>query len=209
MYNVGCPPAYEQYEFSKTTPDSGQVSPISFHGPSAPFNTASRGFARAHLATPDSELSRRPLLWTQPVELEVLQGSHNHASRSGKEQANHLRHSCRKWYNTLQDWRGEILTWVLATVSLFLILSLFARFHGRFVTDWKSRISINTIVSVLSQAAVSALLFMLAGCVGQMKWIWFEHEKCLEDVEAFDRASRGPEGSMRFLISRRRFWYAD
>lgn len=103
---------------------------------------------------------------------------------------------CRTW---------ELLTWLLGTAFVLIIIALLASFHGKPISHWKSSISINTIVSVLSQAAVSALLFSVSGCIGQMKWIWYQNSRRLDDLHYFDLASRGPEGSLRFLTNRHRF----
>jgi hypothetical protein len=104
----------------------------------------------------------------------------------------------------LQEWLWELLAWALGTVAISAIIVLLALFKGRLVRDWHSRISINTIVSVLSQAAVSTLLVSVSTCLGQMKLIWYQKKNWLNDSDAFDRASRGAYGSLLFLLRPRR-----
>ncbi len=101
------------------------------------------------------------------------------------------------------QWYWELLTWLLGTVSLALIIGLLASYNQRPVNQWRSSIGLNTIVAVLSQAIVTALLVPVSSCVGQMKWIWYRRSHCLADMDSFDRASRGPQGSLAFLWSLR------
>jgi hypothetical protein len=97
------------------------------------------------------------------------------------------------------EWKWELFTWALGTVALASIIVLLAIFANKPLEKWKSKLSINTMVSALSQVAQSALAVPLASCVGQLKWIWLREHRQAADLERFDDASRGPEGSVRFL----------
>ncbi|KAF2792355.1 hypothetical protein K505DRAFT_210984, partial [Melanomma pulvis-pyrius CBS 109.77] len=46
-----------------------------------------------------------------------------------------------------------------------------------------------------------ALLVPVASCIGQLKWLWFKAKpRKTTDLERFDMASRGPEGSLKLLF---------
>ena len=56
------------------------------------------------------------------------------------------------------------------------------------------------IVAALAQVPQSALLVPAAASIAQLKWRWiFTGNRQATDVEMFDLAGRGPDGSMRFL----------
>lgn len=110
------------------------------------------------------------------------------------------------WRFLFRYWILEFSTWVLATVALIAIVCLLARFDDKPIGEWHSAISINTFVSILAQAAVSALLLPISTSISQTKWIWLKDQGRLVDLESFDLASRGPEGSVRFLFNRHRLW---
>jgi hypothetical protein len=112
--------------------------------------------------------------------------------------------SSRKWRRGIRDWTWELVAWVLATLSIAAVMLLLIFFDGELVSAWESRIGINTMVAVLSQAAVSALLVPITASISQLKWIWYQDRRDLSDLEAFDHASRGPQGSLRFLFRRHR-----
>lgn len=103
-----------------------------------------------------------------------------------------------------REWFMELAGWTVATASLVVIVGLLGHFHNRNMRDWTSWISINAMVSVLSQAAMSALLVPVSSCISQNAWLWFKEEHRLSDLDFFDLASRGPQGSARFLYDRKR-----
>ena len=110
----------------------------------------------------------------------------------------------KRWMKKPGGWFWELVTWLFGTFSILAIVLVLGLFNDKTVEQWKSSIRINTIVSVLSQVAVSALMVSVSACVGQMKWVWYQAERSLIDLDRFDFASRGPQGSAMFLCSKRR-----
>ena len=111
----------------------------------------------------------------------------------------------KKWMKKPGGWFWELVTWLFGTLSILAIVLVLGLFNDKNVEQWKSSIRINTIVSILSQVAVSALMVSVSACVGQMKWVWYQAERSLIDIDIdrFDFASRGPLGSVMFLCSKR------
>jgi hypothetical protein len=106
--------------------------------------------------------------------------------------------------HVLGEWVWELSTWGLGTVAMLSILLLLVLFNGRPVRDWHSRITINTMISALSQAVVTTLLVSVSSCLGQTKWIWYQKENGLDDIDALDVASRGAYGSLLVLLKPRK-----
>lgn len=99
----------------------------------------------------------------------------------------------------LKPWRLELLALggTLATTTTLIVL--LAVFDGKAVFD-SSYITLNTIVSVLAVAMKAMLLFSVAECIGQWKWILLYHDKrVLLDFERVDQASRGPLGCFELI----------
>jgi hypothetical protein len=72
--------------------------------------------------------------------------------------------------------------------------------NGKPMTLWKSRISLNAIVSVFATISKSALLVPVTACVSQLKWLHFENKaRFLEEMDTFDRSSRGPLGALELI----------
>ena len=107
--------------------------------------------------------------------------------------------SYSSWSAVVSEWLWELSTWFIGTISLLVAVILLVSFNNKPLNRWNSRISLNAIASVLSQAAMSALLFPVSSSIGQMKWIWYRRDNCFLDVDSFDKASRGPQGSLEFL----------
>ena len=103
----------------------------------------------------------------------------------------------------LKWWGFEILTWLLATLSTVIILVALAIFRNQPVSHWHSDITLNAVVSVVSQIAQTAILVPVAACISQMKWIWVRKEARLRDMDEIHDASRGPLATL-FLLRERR-----
>ena len=101
----------------------------------------------------------------------------------------------------LREWRWELFTWSLGTVASLTITALLFCFRDQPVDRWKSEVQMTAIIAALSQTAQSALLVPIASCIGQLKWTWFQKKpRSLINLEQYDQASRGPEGSMKLLF---------
>lgn len=92
-------------------------------------------------------------------------------------------------------WWWELGSILLAIVCTVLTMSVLLYMDGRRLTDWKLKISPNTVVSALSTLSKSALLYPVAECLGQLKWMYFEKPRPLDRIQALDAASRGPWGA--------------
>jgi hypothetical protein len=63
-------------------------------------------------------------------------------------------------------------------------------------------VSLNAIISVLSNAARAGLIFVVSASMGQLKWCWFRRAgRQIQDIQAMDDASRGPLGAFGVLFS--------
>ena len=101
----------------------------------------------------------------------------------------------------LREWRWELFTWSLGTVASLTFTALLFCFRDQPVDRWKSEVQMTAIIAALSQTAQSALLVPIASCIGQLKWTWFQKKpRGLINLEQYDQASRGPEGSMKLLF---------
>jgi hypothetical protein len=58
----------------------------------------------------------------------------------------------------------------------------------------------NALISIFAVIAKAALIYTIAGCISQSKWLRFHKEvHQIIDLQRFDDASRGPWGSTQFL----------
>ncbi|CAO2648636.1 Nn.00g079030.m01.CDS01 [Neocucurbitaria sp. VM-36] len=100
----------------------------------------------------------------------------------------------------LREWKWELLTWLLGTASLLVILVLLLRFNDAPLSAWNLKVQITAMIAVFSQISQSAFLVPVSYCTGQLKWNWFQSkDRPMHDIELFDLASRGPDGSLRLL----------
>jgi hypothetical protein len=97
-------------------------------------------------------------------------------------------------------WAGELLTWIVAAVSMVAVIIILAVFNNKPLPKWPYNISLNTLISIFAQISSTALLGPVSTCIGQLKWLWFtDRSQNLDDFEAFDSASRGPWPSVLLL----------
>jgi hypothetical protein len=102
----------------------------------------------------------------------------------------------------LQDtWLLEIIALIFSILAFAAIGGVLRGYEGKPFPNLAHGLTLNTIVSVLATASKSALIFVVAGSIGQLKWLWFrEKNRSLSDIQTFDDASRGPMGSLTILI---------
>lgn len=98
------------------------------------------------------------------------------------------------WWSEL----AAILVAILAFLGL-LFLSLTYRIRKK-QPDWPNSITLNTIMSILIVLLRAALGYVIAECLGQQKWLSFrQKDRSLIDLDNYDRATRGPVGSLLLL----------
>lgn len=99
----------------------------------------------------------------------------------------------------MRAWSCELAS---VTGSAFLLLALVAVllvYDGQPIFTWHG-ITLNAIVSILSTASKTALLFAITELVSQWKWILFtDRSRPLMDFERIDSASRGAFGSLKLM----------
>ncbi|KAH9231679.1 hypothetical protein K456DRAFT_1915438 [Colletotrichum gloeosporioides 23] len=99
-----------------------------------------------------------------------------------------------KRYNVFScsEWFMEIVTSIGSLVILATVAFIFTRVDGRPLSDWTFPISLNAVISILTTACSAAIMHGLHFKNGPQR---------LEHLETFDEASRGPLGSLKFLVS--------
>ncbi|KAF4877657.1 hypothetical protein CGCSCA1_v003046 [Colletotrichum siamense] len=100
------------------------------------------------------------------------------------------------------EWVLEIVTSIGSLVILAAVAAIFATVDGHPLSDWTFPISLNAVISILTTACSAAIMHGVSTFISQLKWLHFKNgpEK-LEHLERFDEASRGPLGSLKFLVS--------
>jgi len=104
-----------------------------------------------------------------------------------------------------ETWTSEILCWLLALLSLVIIIIILAVFHGQPLANWHSRLTLNTLISIGSQIAQTAVFVPVAASNSQLKWIWYSKSRPMADIGDFDKASRGPIDGL-LLITKHPKW---
>lgn len=107
------------------------------------------------------------------------------------------------FYKT-DGWTPEVLFAIFSIGCLIAIVAVLEAFDGRRNPRLSFGITLNSIISILSTAAKSSLMFGIASAIGQCKWDWFNDEtryRSLRDLEHIDEASRGPLGAFRMLFT--------
>ncbi|KAF2635300.1 hypothetical protein P280DRAFT_473857, partial [Massarina eburnea CBS 473.64] len=130
----------------------------------------------------------------------VLEREQSHLLTEAKETSSH---APRKSRHLLRHWRWEICTFSLGTGAFVSILVLLLRFRDKPLPTLPFggvSIQLTAVLAALAQVAQSALLVPISVCIGQLKWEWFQHSKRVIDLDRFDSASRGPEGSIKLLF---------
>jgi len=105
---------------------------------------------------------------------------------------------------SLFGWWWELGAILVSLISMSLILTILCYMNGRLLSDWKLPIQLNSLIAIFSTFARSALMLALAEGLSQLKWNHFEkRHSTLDRLQIYDEASRGPWGSVMYLV---RMW---
>ena len=99
-------------------------------------------------------------------------------------------------------WLPEVSSLCLSIVSFAVIGVVVFIYDDHAAPSLPQGISLNAIVSVLATISKSALIFVVAACISQLKWPWYRVQRRLNDLQLLDDASRGPLGSVQLLTTR-------
>ena len=102
----------------------------------------------------------------------------------------------------LDSWWFEFSSWLLATVMLLALLILLGKFKGKSLSEWHSKLSLNTIIAVVTQLVQMVLLVPIASSLSQLQWLWYRDRKPLRDISYFQDASTGLMSSFVLLYKR-------
>jgi hypothetical protein len=109
-------------------------------------------------------------------------------------------HAIQYKRSLLREWRWEMLCWIFGSLTFAASLVVLTVFHNALLSEWKSKIQITTIIAALAQASTSSFLVPISSGIAQLKWTWFQRTRRLFDLETFDQASRGPQGSLGLIF---------
>ncbi|KAM5346312.1 hypothetical protein ACJ41O_009317 [Fusarium nematophilum] len=102
-------------------------------------------------------------------------------------------------------WWWEILGAALSCVAMVLLLVLLIKSDGLSLESWTLPIRPNSLISVFTTVAKTAMMVPVASCLSQLKWRHFTHNgDKMSALQVFDDASRGPWGSAMLLFNLRR-----
>ena len=97
-------------------------------------------------------------------------------------------------------WLLEMLSWTFSALCLVAIILVLRAYDDKPLPHWPSKITLNSVVSILGTAANASMLLPVVEALSQLKWDWFSKSSKLADFERFDAASRGPLGSIQLII---------
>lgn len=112
----------------------------------------------------------------------------------------------KKLTNYFKDgWAMEIISFVFGLLLVVALCVILKTYDGKPVPSFGSvfskSITLNTIVSILTNLAIPSFVFPVSECISQMKWMWYLRDgSTLMDMDTFDAASRGTIGGLNFLI---------
>ena len=85
---------------------------------------------------------------------------------------------------------------------LLALLVLLGKFNGKSLSEWPSKLTLNTIIAVVSQLVQMVLLVPIASSLSQLQWLWYLNRKPIKDISYFQDASTGLVSSVVLLYKR-------
>lgn len=99
----------------------------------------------------------------------------------------------------ISGWKYELANILLASLSTLGTAAIIYTNQDCNLTNWTFFITPNAAISILMTLSKLSILYVLASCIGQIKWIQFSLNHSLKDFRLYDDATRGPTGSVKVL----------
>ncbi|KAK8037209.1 hypothetical protein PG991_000555 [Apiospora marii] len=145
---------------------------------------------------------------SQDQETTSIENGNTHATAQLKSEARCTRsHRLKATCTSLLDptgsfWSYETVSFLIALSAFVAIVVILASYNGRRRPNWPALININSLLSVLTAILKAALLFPIAECIGELKWLHFKDPHPVRDLARWDSTTRGPWGSLLFICKR-------
>lgn len=102
----------------------------------------------------------------------------------------------------LDSWVCEAFAMSFSVGCLVAIVFVVGAYDGEKIPQLVSGLTLNAIISLLSTASRTSLIFVVGAIMGQLKWCWLKRsERQIYDIQSMDDASRGPLGALSVLAS--------
>ncbi|KAI0401500.1 hypothetical protein F4802DRAFT_600974 [Xylaria palmicola] len=164
-----------------------------------------RWFADSSASEPPTPIG--PLEQEVSSHLSPYRGSDSIEYRGKQERATKMKPhvklrvlDCLSWW-----WWWEIGSLFISIASLITLLGVLAGYQDRAMSDWHLPLQPNSVISILTTTMKTTVLLSVSACFSQLKWHHFSRPRRLNDLEAFDEASRGPWGSFLLVLKFRRW----
>lgn len=106
--------------------------------------------------------------------------------------------------HVLRQWVWELLSVLVAAASLIAMYETLKRYDGTALPELPRGITLNTVVSLLSQLFTVCIGVVITEIIGQAKWNWFNAQpQRLIDFKIFDDAKSSPLGAAKLLTTPR------
>lgn len=126
-------------------------------------------------------------------------------SSTSNEEAGQRPQSTKPLSSKINDyWVWEIVSCSISLIALAAIIAVLLEYDGKSIPDWPYGITINSVLSWITQILTASMAAVVASCLSQSKWIYFSMgDRPLADMNSYDWASRGPLGCTAFLWNSR------
>lgn len=100
----------------------------------------------------------------------------------------------------ITDWARECVAVIFSVLCMAAIAIIALNIDGIQLSQWHLDLQPSTVLSILTTACQSSLMFSVAEIIGFSKWFYFmRRSRYLKEFDVFDSASRGPLGSLNLL----------
>lgn len=152
--------------------------------PSHILNTSDYHLAQQRTPHRSEESSDHPVVPNEPQEKET----------DVKRRPSWISTYYRNW------WFWELAGALLSAACIMAVVVLAYKINNSSLAAWKLPISPSTMISTFITIAKTSMLLPIAEGLSQLKWLYYwttrSKYRPLDEIEAFDDASRGPWGSL-------------
>ena len=100
----------------------------------------------------------------------------------------------------LRWWCWELVAAAISIALFAAVVTVLKVYDGHALPQLPGDITLNTAISLIAAVSKTALLLVASAFMSQYKWLWIhKRSRKLQELQAFDEASRGPWGALTLL----------
>ncbi|KAK3317722.1 hypothetical protein B0T19DRAFT_488907 [Cercophora scortea] len=185
-----------------------QQQPLTYHmrdgplPPSPPPERSPGDYSRLWRSSPYVERTSMETITYDEPPAKYIGPEMKKALLRRRKPAHKLPRNSRLLRQSMLWWLPEVGWMAMGLICVIIVILTLRSFDGKLAPEWPGRITLNTILALLTSIATVSYMIPVVECLGQLRWLRFSRQsRPLIDFDTIDQATRGPHRTLPLLFT--------